>query len=137
MQESTLTELLEIIKIKLAERECASYESLELTPGEYRLMAATIGIENLSCGVLREKIGISPSRFSRTIDRLENKGLIIRKIDSEDRRNIVLSFTERGKDLLDRIRAMREHCESEIVSGLSRTQEEKIKQAMVLLIKQM
>ena len=49
---------------------------------------------------LSEKIALSSSTLVGVIDRLENKELIIRKRDNQDRRKIYLSITLKGKNFI-------------------------------------
>ncbi|MEG2310551.1 MAG: MarR family transcriptional regulator [Clostridia bacterium] len=56
-----------------------------------------ISIENeISLSVLREKIKLAPSTITPIITSLEAKGLITRKIDKIDRRNIHLKLSLKG-----------------------------------------
>ncbi|MEG0872615.1 MAG: MarR family transcriptional regulator [Clostridia bacterium] len=47
---------------------------------------------------LREKLKLAPSSVTAIITALENEGLIERKIDKNDRRNIFLQITPKGID---------------------------------------
>ena len=47
-------------------------------------------------GVLARELGLSPSRLSRIIDSLENRGLLMRTLSHQDRRNVTLTLTAQG-----------------------------------------
>ncbi len=53
------------------------------------------------------------------VDRLEEKGLVERRRDPEDRRSVIVVLTERGKDVLSRIRADRRRTLEEIFKKLT------------------
>lgn len=57
--------------------------------------------ENLSVGMIIEKLGIKKSNFALLTAELENEGLIISKQAEIDRRCRTLSLTEKGKSELD------------------------------------
>lgn len=52
----------------------------------------------LSAGELSREMGISESRMSKIIDSLEKKGYIQREINKEDKRKMMFSITEKGKE---------------------------------------
>ena len=56
-----------------------------------------ITLKNLS-----EKIALSSSTLVGVIDRLENKELVIRKRDKQDRRKVFLSITVKGKNFVEK-----------------------------------
>lgn len=45
---------------------------------------------------LQENLGIQSGSVSELVTKLENKGLILRENDPEDRRRVVLTLTEKG-----------------------------------------
>lgn len=53
---------------------------------------------SLSAGELSREMGISESRMSKIIDSLEKKGYIYREISKEDKRKMLFSITEKGKE---------------------------------------
>ncbi|MFC8669295.1 MarR family winged helix-turn-helix transcriptional regulator [Streptomyces sp. NPDC057199] len=48
---------------------------------------------------IAEKAHLSQSALSRLIGRLEKKGLVERSVRAEDRRNVWVALTEKGRDL--------------------------------------
>lgn len=50
-----------------------------------------------SASSITRDVGIPPSSLSRIFDRLEQRGLITRQIDQEDRRRILVAFTSTGE----------------------------------------
>ncbi|HOF84561.1 MAG TPA: MarR family transcriptional regulator [Treponemataceae bacterium] len=53
-------------------------------------------------GHIARELELSPSRLSRVLDVLEQRGLITRTISPEDRRNIAVSLTETGTELVEK-----------------------------------
>lgn len=50
---------------------------------------------------ISNEIGISTARVAATLNSLEKKGMITRKIDVSDRRRILVEITPSGKELID------------------------------------
>lgn len=53
----------------------------------------------VSAGELSEKLNVSTARIASILNSLENKGYIIRKVDSLDKRKTLVTTTDKGKDL--------------------------------------
>lgn len=63
----------------------------------------------LLCGVnkgifepsaLAKELELSPSRLTRILDSLENRGLVKRTLSSMDRRSLTVSLTETGREMI-------------------------------------
>ncbi|ENU29358.1 MarR family transcriptional regulator [Acinetobacter sp. NIPH 1852] len=54
-----------------------------------------------SMSVIGKAIFVSPSTVVGIIDRLEEKGLVLRVRDTQDRRHVHVSLTAKGEQLLD------------------------------------
>ena len=55
---------------------------------------------------ISDAMGISGARIAATLNSLENKGCITRSIDPSDRRRILVTLTEIGRDQEDEYRRM-------------------------------
>jgi DNA-binding MarR family transcriptional regulator len=58
-------------------------------------------------GALAERLGVVVSTFSRSLDRLAAGGWVRRVQSTEDRREVVVTITERGSDLVQEVSAQR------------------------------
>ena len=47
-------------------------------------------------------VGVSPARVAAVLGNLENKGLITREIDANDRRKIIVKMTLKGQNVLEK-----------------------------------
>ncbi|HHU35714.1 MAG TPA: MarR family transcriptional regulator [Treponema sp.] len=66
----------------------------------FSLCTITSGIHEP--GQIARELELSPSRLSRVLDTLQEKKLITRTISKEDRRNISVSLTERGTEVVNK-----------------------------------
>ena len=78
----------------------------EISKGEFWalkiIQKATLQNES-GCGVyvstIAERLKVTPSAISRMLKGLEEKDLIERKVDKNDRRNTYVTLTEKGKKI--------------------------------------
>lgn len=73
---------------------------------------------NISISEVQEGLHITKSAISQMMNSLEKKGFIERRIDTEDRRKIVVTLTQAGKDILKETKESANHNLSEIISHL-------------------
>jgi DNA-binding MarR family transcriptional regulator len=66
---------------------------------------------------LAERIGLDISTTSRKVAELETAGLVVRTHDPGDRRAAVVSTTERGDDLVARVREARNRAFGQMLAG--------------------
>lgn len=59
--------------------------------------------ESINNTEIAKRMDLSPSRLTRIIDGLVEKGIMNRELNRQDRRNMVISFTDKGKKLMDDI----------------------------------
>jgi len=75
------------------------------------------GPVNLSA--VAEALGVNPSNASRTCDRLVTSGLLNRKEDPQDRRNVVLTLTRDGGRVVTSMMRQRRTILEQVVSRMS------------------
>jgi DNA-binding MarR family transcriptional regulator len=75
----------------------------DLSEGEYKVLVK-LGLAGepyrLSPGELSEHLMVSTGGMTNRVDRLERRGLIVRKPDPHDRRGVLVELTARGKEVL-------------------------------------
>ena len=71
---------------------------------------------------LAEKLDVEPITAGRTIDRLEEAGLVERRPDPEDRRVWRLYLTERAEPMVERLRIVAEVVLAEVFVGVAQTE---------------
>ena len=53
-----------------------------------------------SAGELADSLGLSPPSLSRLLSKLEDRGLVVRKLDLRDRRRILVELSAEGREAL-------------------------------------
>ena len=120
-------------------KKCLIEESLigkevGLLPSEIHCVEAINSGENISGHHLSERMGLSPSRGSRVIDGLIEKGLLTRNVDKEDRRYNAISLTKKGESVREGVEKAKKICEQKITSRMDNNQIEILKKGLKAII---
>ena len=73
---------------------------------------------------------VNPSNASRTCDRLIKAGLLNRRESPDDRRNITLTLTKKGKELVDRVTTHRRQAISRVLRRMSAIDRSQLAEAL-------
>jgi MarR family transcriptional regulator, 2-MHQ and catechol-resistance regulon repressor len=109
-----------------------SIQSFGVNPTEFAVLELLYHKGDQPLQQIGEKILLASGSITYVVDKLENKGLIVRRACEKDRRVTYASITEKGRAFIEKV--FPEHAQTihETVSGL--TAEEK-EQAILLLKK--
>lgn len=72
--------------------------------GQNRILSILLETPRMSQKALQEQLGIKPGSMSEVIAKMEQKGLLLREKDAEDRRKMVICLTESGRKTAEEIR---------------------------------
>jgi DNA-binding MarR family transcriptional regulator len=97
------------------------------TPGQYRALNMILN-GHRTVSDLAGIQGVSVPMLSRRVDELVSRGLITRERDPNDRRTVVLSITDKGKESLE--------CYEEMVHEWLRTRLEQLDDGELLQLKE-
>ncbi len=78
-------------------------ESMGLTPAQFDVIAELGGTDGLTCAELGEATLITKGTLTGVLDRLEAKGLLVRKAVKGDRRAIRIHLTKQGEALYKKV----------------------------------
>jgi MarR family transcriptional regulator, organic hydroperoxide resistance regulator len=93
-----------------------------LTSSEQNVLAALADGRVRSVGELAEATGTKPSTLTSVLDRLEHKRLLERDVDYSDRRLVLISLTQAGRDTAAAVLAAITALEESALGGLGRQQ---------------
>jgi DNA-binding MarR family transcriptional regulator len=85
--------------VGVAARSLAAVED-SITLPQYRALVVLAGSGEANVGALAESLAIHPSTATRLCDRLVGKGLIERHPSAESRREVTVTLTSAGRQLL-------------------------------------
>lgn len=128
-----LFELILAVKRKCQCNEEQIQEQLGLSAAEFHGLMVLEGNRVLLGGEFAERMGLSPSRGSRVLNRLVTDGLVKAELSPKDRRSISVSLTARGVQMKGRITERMRACEGRISSRLDKTDMKQVRGALELL----
>ena len=102
----------------------------EVTLTQYRTLVvlASRGPQNLAG--LAEAVGVTPATATRMCDRLVRKGLIRRRTERDDRRQLRVALTVKGRSLVDAVTVRRRQEIGRIMSEIPVEQQAVLVQAL-------
>ncbi len=102
----------------------------EVTLTQYRTLVvlASRGPQNLAG--LAEAVGVTPATATRMCDRLVRKGLIRRRTERDDRRQLRVALTAKGRSLVDAVTGRRRQEIGRIMSEIPAEQQAILVQAL-------
>jgi DNA-binding MarR family transcriptional regulator len=92
--------------VAISARALADVDS-SLTLVQLRTLVVLEGRGPLKLAALAGALGVNPSTAMRMVDRMEGVGLVHRQVNPGNRREVMLSLTQDGRQLVDRVMARR------------------------------
>jgi DNA-binding MarR family transcriptional regulator len=99
---------------------------LGLEPREFALLRNVAASEGVTQQAIGQRMGVAASRMVAFVDSLEERGLIERRQNPEDRRARALYVTPTGRELLGRAFAIAVEHEQRLTSDLSPAEREQL-----------
>jgi MarR family transcriptional regulator, organic hydroperoxide resistance regulator len=116
------------------EKEVHLAELHGLTQAEFRCLRLFGTDESLNNKTIAERMNLSPSRLTRIIDGLVKKEYIRREIDPNDRRNMKVNLSSKGKSLVQQLNKAYVDIHYEILQDIDPSQHEQLIVAMTHLL---
>lgn len=99
---------------------------LGLEPKVFALLASVASSEGVTQQAIAERMRVAPSRMVAFVDSLEERGLIERRQNPDDRRARALYLTPAGREMLGRAFAVANEHEQRLTSDLSGDEREQL-----------
>jgi MarR family transcriptional regulator, lower aerobic nicotinate degradation pathway regulator len=125
------TFLLKRLGFAAKERALAAYESTGLHPYHHAILLVLEEGSRETQGSIADALGYDRGQLVGLLDELEERGLLERRRDPQDRRRHVVTMTAEGKRMLRQLRALSREVEDEFLSPLS--ERERVKLHALLL----
>jgi DNA-binding MarR family transcriptional regulator len=110
------------------------WHRLDLTMPQLKVLLSLFVDGPLPCSSLAELVGVSLPTMNGVLERLKERGLIVRRPDHQDRRRMLNSLTTRGHQLIDRLWTSHQDWLSELLDRMDSTDLETIEQALVIIV---
>lgn len=79
----------------------------EVTLTQYRSLVVLASRGPQGVAALAEAVAVTPPTASRLVDRLVKKGMVRRRTDRQDRRQVRIALSDSGRELIDAVSARR------------------------------
>lgn len=112
------------------EKEAWLAEEHGLFQAEFKCLRLFGTNENLNNKEIAKRMNLSPSRLTRIIDGLVQRGYMQREINQKDRRNMSVFLSRRGKILTNKLNKAFVGIHSEILEDINVSQHESLITAM-------
>jgi DNA-binding MarR family transcriptional regulator len=89
-----------------------------VTPPQLRVLVMIASRGPLNLGAVARGLGVHPSNATRTCDRMVTAGLLDRRDDPADRRNLLLQLTDQGRSLVDGVMDRRRVAIAEVLDRM-------------------
>ncbi len=106
----------------------------DLSITEYRGIMAFEDEQEMTCREMAKVMGLSPSRSSRVINNLVQKGYFIRRTSSRDRRSVVVTLSKKGIEAKEKIKENQEKLEKSLQQKITDNELNMIKNSLKILI---
>jgi DNA-binding MarR family transcriptional regulator len=116
------------------EKEARLAANHGLTQSEFRCLRLFNRDDELNNKQVAERMNLSPSRLTRIIDGLVEKGYIIRQIEPSDRRNMKVTLSKRGKVITQKLNDAYVKIHQEILGDIDKSQHKPLINAMENLL---
>jgi DNA-binding MarR family transcriptional regulator len=87
--------------------ELGTWMSLPLTIAQLKSLFFISDQGSTTSGKLAAALGVTPTNMTGIVNRLVKQGLVSRTEDAQDRRSLALRATDKGEELVTRLRARR------------------------------
>ena len=142
-------DLLHEVSSLCAKRQARALAEGGLTVAEFNLLSVMFGKTGVDKGTaavtardvgleeLAGKLSVSRSRVTRIMDALEKKGLVTRKRDEADHRNVNLEATKKGIEVFNRASSFRIAAGGSLMERLGPVQRKRVVACLELLQRMM
>jgi len=125
-----------IVKLKLS--KALDQEHLRmicnLSIAEYRGIMAQKNGQEMTCQEMAKVMDLSPSRSSRVIENLVQKGYCVRRISRNDRRSVAVTLSNKGREVKQEIKRNREQLEKDLQENFSDDEINMIRHSLRMLL---
>jgi DNA-binding MarR family transcriptional regulator len=108
------------------------FKTYDITPEQWVVLKKLSEQNNISQRELSYRVDKDPNNIKALVDKLENKSLVKRMVNANDKRAFLLCITEKGKKLIEELTPLDEKMIVDLGYGLNN---DEINQLKLLLLK--
>ena len=126
--------LLKVVQLQFSEHVRAALTPLAIDTREWAALVSLEDHRANSQAEVAKRAGIDRTTMVALLDTLQNKGLVRRRPDRDDRRKNVVELTPHGRDLRQRAARIVDDCERRFLATLGESDAQQLKAALQLLM---
>lgn len=111
-----------------------SWLGINLPVGSTRALLAIEGMKGATPGRVAEVLGIGRTSVTGLLDRLEEQGLLTRRVDPSDRRCFLLELTDKGHELVQQLNEPRREKMRQALEQMSQDEIAALRNGMEALV---
>ena len=108
----------------------AELAELKITAAEANVLANLADGSELTASALATRVGSRPTTMTAVLDRLADRGWVVRHAHPTDRRAVVLRLTAAGRRAARTVAAAYERVEADVLAALSPTAARSLRQSL-------
>lgn len=128
-----LADALHSAAIHLLRRVRSEDRASGIGPAQLSALSVLVFGGQMSLGDLAAAEQVKPPTMVRIVQALTHEGLATAKPDKQDRRKLVISATDRGRDLMRRARQRRVKALAELISSIGWQKREQLREAVEII----
>jgi DNA-binding MarR family transcriptional regulator len=125
--------LLKRLGFAAKDRSHNAFESTGLSAFHFAVLAVLEEDPPETQAMIADALGYDRSSIVRLLDELEERDLVVRKRDRDDRRRHVVKLTTEGRSMLRRMRSVMRRTEDEFLAPLDDSQREELHRLLAIL----
>jgi len=125
--------LLKRLGFKAKELHFDAYSEAGIHPYHYAVLATLAEGERDTQGAIADALDYDRGQLVGILDELEERGLVERRRDPDDRRRQVVLMTPDGKKALTKMRALSKRLDDEFLAPLTREQRDQLQRLLLAL----
>jgi DNA-binding MarR family transcriptional regulator len=134
-QVAKLAELIFTLRQKCALKDLYFIKRAGISSAEYNCLMQFFGSTSIGMKELGGRLDITPGGVTRIITGLEDKGIVERRIDAEDRRGINVILTRKGERLVRDMRQASLEIHTDIIERIEASSRKGVIEAIERLIR--
>lgn len=117
------------------EKEIYFSSLFNLTPAEFKCLRLFVKTDSLSIKYIASTMGLTPGRITHILTSLEEKKFIKRKLDENDKRNVIVSLTPNSQPFLKNLNKSHIKLHEEILGKISEERQQLVLDSLKEVIK--
>jgi DNA-binding MarR family transcriptional regulator len=93
-------------------------DEVDLTLDHWRIMSVLLVQPGLTMTTIADSAVVPAATLTRLIDKLAEQAVIVRRIDTADKRRVVVALSPRGAQIADRLRAAESVVEADLAAAV-------------------